>query len=80
MDIALIRRMQTVNQRFVPRQRRRIGRVNPDNDFGKLFAATSFPTLVVLGKSGKVEGVHVGNNAALEAKINGYLTKSLATK
>jgi thiol-disulfide isomerase/thioredoxin len=53
---------------------------NPENDFGRLFAATSFPTAVILGKSGKVEGVLVGNNATLESQIQEYLTKSLATK
>ncbi|MBI1825538.1 MAG: redoxin domain-containing protein [Planctomycetes bacterium] len=51
-----------------------------ENKIGPLFGANSFPTMVVVGKSGKVEAVNVGNAADLETKLTGQLEALLAGK
>ncbi len=54
--------------------------LDPDNAVGPLFKATSFPTMVVLGKSGKVEAVNIGNIRDLETRLSGQLTALIAGK
>jgi len=51
-----------------------------DNTVGPLFQATGFPTLVVLGKTGKVESVHVGNKGDLDTVLKGEFEALLAGK
>ncbi|MFQ5590854.1 MAG: redoxin family protein, partial [Phycisphaerae bacterium] len=51
-----------------------------DNKVGPLFKANSFPTMVVLGKSGKVEAVNIGNIADLETRVKGQLDALIAGK
>jgi thiol-disulfide isomerase/thioredoxin len=53
---------------------------DPDNKVGPLFNATGFPTMIVLGKSGKVEAVHVGNIGDLEKRLKGELDALIAGK
>ncbi len=53
---------------------------NNDNSVGKLFKATSFPTMVVIGKSGKVEAVNVGNLGDLETRLTTQLNALIAGK
>lgn len=50
------------------------------NTIGPVFKATSFPTMVVLGSSGKVEAVNVGNVADLETRLSGQIQALLAGK
>ncbi len=54
--------------------------INHDNSVGKLFGATGFPTMIVLGKTGKVEAKNVGNVADLESRLSGQLDALLAGK
>ncbi|MHC4696006.1 MAG: redoxin domain-containing protein, partial [Planctomycetota bacterium] len=51
-----------------------------DNKVGPLFKAVSFPTMVVLGKSGKVEAVNIGNIGDLESRVKGQLDALIAGK
>ena len=54
--------------------------IDPDNKVGQLFKATGFPTMVILGKTGKVEAVNVGNLGDLEDRMKGQLDALLAGK
>jgi thiol-disulfide isomerase/thioredoxin len=51
-----------------------------DNQVGGLFAANSYPTMILLGKTGKVEAVNAGNIADLESKMRQQLTDPLDGK
>lgn len=42
---------------------------DPQNTVGPLFAASGFPTMVVLGKNGNVEAINVGNVGDLEERM-----------
>lgn len=53
---------------------------DPGNKVGPLFNATGFPTMVIIGKSGKVEAVNVGNIGDLESKVQGQLDAVIAGK
>lgn len=53
---------------------------DPDNTVGSLFYATGYPTMVVLGKSGKVEAVNVGNKSDLENLLTAQLDALIAGK
>ena len=53
---------------------------DPNNIVGGAFKASGFPTMVVLGKSGKVEAVNVGNIGDLETKVKGQLEALVAGK
>ncbi len=53
---------------------------DPQNKVGPLFNATGFPTMVVIGKSGKVEAVNVGNVGDLESRLQGQLNALIAGK
>ncbi|MEK7732117.1 MAG: TlpA disulfide reductase family protein, partial [Planctomycetota bacterium] len=53
---------------------------DPGNKVGPLFNATGYPTMVVVGKSGKVEAVNVGNVADLETRLQGQLDALIAGK
>ena len=50
------------------------------NAIGKLFKATSFPTMVVVGRSGKIEAVNIGAKQNLDTLLKGQLDKLLAVK
>ena len=52
--------------------------IDPDNTIGPLFKASSFPTMVVMGKTGKIEAVNIGNVGDLEARLRGQLDALLA--
>lgn len=52
----------------------------PKNTIGPIFKATSYPTMVVLGKSGKIEAVNVGNKKNLEERMTAQLDALLAGK
>lgn len=47
---------------------------DPKNEIGPLFGASGFPTMVIVGKSGNVEAVNIGNIADLETRVKGQLT------
>jgi thiol-disulfide isomerase/thioredoxin len=47
--------------------------IDDENEVGKSFKAFGFPTMVILGKSGKVEAVNVGNVADLETRMKTQL-------
>lgn len=53
---------------------------DPDNNIGRLFKSTSFPTMVVIGKKGKVDAVNVGNISDLETRLATQLDALLAGK
>ncbi len=53
---------------------------DPDNKIGGLYKATGFPTMVIIGKSGKVEAVNVGNMGDLEKRMKGQLDAIIAGK
>lgn len=53
---------------------------DPKNILGPKFGATGFPTMVVLGKTGKVEAVNRGNIGDLETRLKGQLTAIVAGK
>jgi thiol-disulfide isomerase/thioredoxin len=53
---------------------------DPKNILGPKFGATGFPTMVVLGKTGKIEAVNRGNIADLEKRLAGQLTAIVAGK
>ncbi|MCH8253132.1 MAG: redoxin domain-containing protein, partial [Planctomycetes bacterium] len=50
---------------------------DPDNKIGGPFKAVSFPTMVILGKSGKVEYANVGNVGDLESRMKVQLDSLL---
>jgi len=54
--------------------------IDKGNAVGPLFGANSYPTMVVLGKSGNVETVNVGNIPDLESRLSGQLDALLAGK
>lgn len=58
------------------------GELAPDqqNTVGPKFKVTSYPTIFVLGKSGKIEGVAIGNKADLEDDITKALNTALGIK
>lgn len=53
---------------------------DPGNKVGPLFNATGYPTMIVVGKSGKVEAVNVGNVGDLETRLQGQLDALIAGK
>jgi len=53
---------------------------DPGNKIGQMFNVSGFPTMVVVGKSGKVEAVNVGNIGDLETKLSGQLDALIAGK
>lgn len=53
---------------------------DPDNKIGPLFNASGFPTMIVLGKSGKIEAVNVGNIGDLEKRLGAQLDALIAGK
>ena len=52
--------------------------IDSANKVGPLFKATSFPTMVIVGKTGKVEAVNIGNIGDLEKKLRGQLDALVA--
>jgi thiol-disulfide isomerase/thioredoxin len=54
--------------------------INHDNSVGGMFNVSGFPTMVVLGKGGKVEAVNVGNVADLETRVPKQLDALLSGK
>lgn len=54
--------------------------LDTSNKIGPLFGATSYPTLVVIGKTGKVEAVSLGNRADLETSLKSQLDALLGGK
>ncbi len=53
---------------------------DPDNKIGPPFKATSFPTMMILGKNGKVAAANIGNLADLETRMKGQLDALIAGK
>lgn len=53
---------------------------DPGNKVGPMFNAKGFPTMVIIGKTGKVEAVNVGNIADLESKVPNQLDALIAGK
>ncbi len=53
---------------------------DPNNDFGPRFGARGFPTMVIVGKNGKIEAVNIGNIPDLESKVAAQLDAILAGK
>lgn len=51
-----------------------------ENTVGPLFGASSYPTMIVLGKSGNVEAVNSGNVADLESRLKGQIDALIAGK
>ncbi|MFQ5494829.1 MAG: redoxin family protein, partial [Phycisphaerae bacterium] len=47
---------------------------DPPNKVGTLFSARGFPTMVIVGRDGKVAATNIGNLADLEKRVNGQLT------
>ncbi len=54
--------------------------MNPDNSVGRSFNASGFPTMVVLGKDGKVAAANVGNLGDLEKRLKSQLDALIAGK
>jgi len=54
--------------------------LDPDNTVGPLFKATSYPTMVMLGKSGKIEAVNIGNVSDLDNRMRKQLDAMIAGK
>ena len=54
--------------------------LDKENKIGPLFKATGFPTMVILGKDGKVEAVNIGNLSDLEKRMKGQIDALLAGK
>ena len=50
------------------------------NAIGKKFKATTFPTMVVVDRTGKVEAVNIGAKKNLDTLLKGQLDKLLAAK
>jgi len=53
---------------------------NPDNSLGKLFKATSFPTMFVVGKDGKVADVVIGAKRGLDQTLKTRIDRILNGK
>lgn len=53
---------------------------DPDNKVGPQFKATGFPTMVIVGKDGKIQAVNVGNIGDLETRVKGQLDSLIAGK
>ena len=51
---------------------------DPDNKVGPKFTATSFPTMVVVGKTGRIGAVNIGNMGDLEKRLTGQLDALIA--
>ena len=51
---------------------------DPKNVIGPKFNATGYPTMVVIGKKGKIQAVNVGNVADLESRLKGQLDGLIA--
>jgi len=73
---------QTMRQKFTPEDSAKVFSdagstlefaYDGDNTVGQAFGASGFPTMVVLGKSGKIEAVNVGNMGNLEEQMKGQL-------
>ena len=47
--------------------------MDPDNIAGGLYQASGFPTMVILGKTGVIEAVNIGNKLNLEELVKGQL-------
>jgi thiol-disulfide isomerase/thioredoxin len=54
--------------------------VDSDNAIGPLFKANSYPTMVVIGKTGKIEAVNIGAMPDLETRLQGQLGALIAGK
>ncbi len=54
--------------------------INTDNTVGRSFNTSGFPTMVILGKSGKVEAANVGNLGDLEKRMKAQLDALIAGK
>ncbi|MCH7997634.1 MAG: TlpA family protein disulfide reductase, partial [Chloroflexi bacterium] len=54
--------------------------INHDNSVGKKFNVSGFPTMVILGKDGKIAAVNVGNVADLETRVPKQLDAMIAGK
>lgn len=54
--------------------------IDMENKIGPQFGGSGFPTMVVLGKSGNVEAVNVGNIGDLETRLTGQLDALIAGK
>ena len=54
--------------------------LDPNKVAGSRYKATSYPTLFVLGKSGKVEAVHVGAKKDLANTLKQEIAKLLEGK
>jgi len=54
--------------------------MNPDNSVGRLFNTSGFPTMIILGKSGKVAAANVGNLGDLEKRVKSQLDALIAGK
>jgi len=50
------------------------------NEIGLLFKATSYPTMVIVGKDGKIEHVNVGAKPDIEQVVKGQLDALIAKK
>lgn len=54
--------------------------IDHGNSVGPVFKATSYPTMVVLGKTGRIEAVNIGAAPDLETKLKGQIDALLAGK
>ena len=87
--IRIVNVVQTMRQEFSPEEVKDIfdktgSKIelahDPKNKVGPLFSASGFPTMVVVGKSGNVEAVNVGNIPDLEPRVSGQLDALIAGK
>ena len=51
--------------------------IDPENAAGKVFRANGYPTMVVIGKTGKIEAINSGNMADLETRVRTQLDSLL---
>jgi thiol-disulfide isomerase/thioredoxin len=81
--IRFINVAETMRQEFTPEQTmetmKQLGWtheviIDSKNEIGPLFGATGYPTMIVLGKDGKVAAANVGNIGDLETRVKGQLT------
>jgi thiol-disulfide isomerase/thioredoxin len=54
--------------------------IDHDNTVGPLFKATSFPTMVLVGKGGTIDAVNIGNAGDLETRMKKQLDAMIAGK
>lgn len=47
--------------------------MDPNNTVGQLFRASGYPTMVIVGKTGTIEAVNIGNKVDLEDLVKGQL-------